>query len=35
VYTLIVRPPAGESVRADFVILSNDPAVAGYGFAER
>lgn len=35
VHTLTVRPPAKQAIRADFVILSGDPAVAGYSFAEK
>jgi hypothetical protein len=33
VNTLSLRPLPGQDLRADFVILSNDPEVAGYGFA--
>jgi hypothetical protein len=35
ILTLTVRPPAGQSLRADFVILTSDPTVAGYSFAEK
>jgi hypothetical protein len=33
VHTLVVKPRPKEDIRADFVILSTDPNVAGYGFA--
>lgn len=33
VHTLAMRPRPGEDIRADFIILSTDPNVAGYGFA--
>jgi len=33
VHTLTLRPRVGEDARADFVILTSDPNVAGYGFA--
>lgn len=33
VHTLTVRPLRGQDVRADFVVLTNDPCVAGYRFA--
>ena len=35
VHTLTVRPRPGEDIRADFVILTTDSNVAGYGFAVR
>lgn len=35
IHTLSVRPRRGEDIRADFVILANDPTIAGYGFAIR
>jgi hypothetical protein len=35
IHTLAVRPRGGEDIRADFVILANDPTIAGYGFAVR
>lgn len=35
IHTLAVRPRRGEDIRADFVILANDPTIAGYGFAVR
>jgi hypothetical protein len=33
VHTLTLRPRPGEDARADFVILTSDSNVAGYGFA--
>ncbi len=33
VHTLTLRPARGEDVRADFVVLTNDPTIAGYSFA--
>ncbi len=33
IHTLAVRPRPGEDIRADFVILSTDANVGGYGFA--
>jgi hypothetical protein len=35
IHTLTVRPRRGEDIRADFVVLTSDPAIAGYGFAVR
>jgi hypothetical protein len=32
-HSLIIRPRKGEDIRADFVILSNDPTIGGYRFA--
>lgn len=32
IHTLTVRPLPGQDIRADFVVLSADPTVAGYGF---
>src|SRR5258707_165284 len=32
VHTLALRPRPGEDIRADFVVLSTDPTIAGYGF---
>lgn len=34
-HTLTLRARSGQDVRADFVLLSNDPTVAGYDFAVR
>jgi hypothetical protein len=33
VHSLVIRPRRGEDLRADFVILTTDPTIAGYGFA--
>ncbi len=33
VHTLTIRPRPGQDLRADYVILSSDPDIAGYGFA--
>lgn len=35
VNSLSLRPLPGQDLRADFVVLSSDPTVAGYGFAVR
>jgi hypothetical protein len=35
VYTLTIRPPAKQSIRADFIILTTDTSVSGYSFAEK
>ena len=35
VHSLVVRPLPGQDIRADFVVLAADPAVAGYGFAAK
>ncbi|MCC6730334.1 MAG: hypothetical protein IT208_13435 [Chthonomonadales bacterium] len=35
VHTLTLKPRLGEDLRADYVILSTDPGVAGYAFAPR
>jgi hypothetical protein len=32
VHTLALHPRPGEDIRADFVVLSDDPTIAGYGF---
>jgi hypothetical protein len=32
VHVLTIRPMKGEDIRADFVIVANNPAIAGYGF---
>ncbi|HSV72215.1 MAG TPA: beta-galactosidase [Chthonomonadales bacterium] len=32
-HTLTLRPRRGEDLRADFVVLTNDPTIGGYGFA--
>jgi hypothetical protein len=33
VHALTLKPMPGEDVRGDFVILTTDTAIAGYGFA--
>lgn len=33
VHSIAIRPRPKEDIRADFVILTTDPTVAGYGFA--
>lgn len=33
VHSLTIRPLPGEDLRADFVVLTDDPAISGYGFA--
>jgi hypothetical protein len=35
VHTLSIQPRRGEDIRADFIVLSSDPTVAGYGFGVR
>jgi len=32
-HTLTLRPPPGLDIRADFVVLTNDPTVGGYDFS--
>ena len=32
-HSLTIRPRKGEDIRADFVILANDPTIGGYRFA--
>jgi hypothetical protein len=32
-HTLVIRPRKGEDIRADFVVLTNDPTIGGYRFA--
>jgi hypothetical protein len=32
IHTLTLRPRRGEDIRADFVILTTDPTIAGYAF---
>ena len=33
IHTLRLRPRRGEDLRADFVVLTNDPTIGGYAFA--
>jgi hypothetical protein len=35
IHTLTLRPLRGQDVRADFVVLTTDPTVAGYRFGVR
>ncbi len=35
IHTLTIRPLPGQDLRADFVVLSSDTTIAGYGFAVR
>jgi len=35
IHTLTLRPRRGEDIRADYVILTTDPTIAGYGFGVR
>lgn len=35
IHALTLRPRRGEDIRADYVILTTDPTIAGYGFGVR
>ncbi len=35
IHTLTIKPMPGEDLRADFVVLTTDATIAGYGFAVR
>ncbi len=34
-HTLVLKAREGKDVRADFVLLTNEPTIAGYDFATR